>query len=66
METNIREYAEEGPVTIVLKHPHPIKPPHLSPKRWCIIAKNECGYNCTIVDLLDVIVWVKENKPKLL
>ena len=34
--------------------------------RVIIIAYNEGGYNKTEVDLLDVIEWVKENKPELL
>ena len=35
-------------------------------KRFVIIATNEGGHNNTLVDLLDVIAWVKENKPELL
>ena len=34
--------------------------------RWVIVAYNEGGCNLTKVDLLDVIDWVKENKPELL
>jgi hypothetical protein len=36
------------------------------PKRECIIATNEGGYNCTMVDLLDLIQYLKENRPELL
>jgi hypothetical protein len=34
--------------------------------RMIILAKNEGGYNCTKVDLLDVIEWVKKHMPELL
>jgi hypothetical protein len=35
-------------------------------KRYVIKAMNECGYNHTEVDLLQLISWVKKNKPELL
>lgn len=34
--------------------------------RPTIRAYNEGGYNCTDVDLIDVILWVRENRPDLL
>ncbi len=70
MITTIREYAEGEPVEI--------KEIELSSygaagtglkegdKRVVIQALNEGGYSSTSVDLLDVIAWVKENKPQLL
>lgn len=55
-QTNIREYAEEMGVEV---------------KEWTngrvvVQAFNEAGYNFTLVDLLDVIAWVRLNKPELL
>ncbi len=35
-------------------------------QRWLIRTSTENGYNHTVVDLLDVIAWVKQNKPELL
>lgn len=35
-------------------------------KRLVIVALNQAGYDATEVDLLDVIEWVRENKPELL
>ena len=32
--------------------------------RTVIVAYNEAGYNSTEVDLLDVIEWVKNNRPE--
>jgi len=54
---NIREYEEEMPVEI-------LEDPKI--KRWVIHANNEGGFNYTTVDLLDVIDWIKKNKPELL
>ena len=31
-----------------------------------IKARNEGGYNCTEVDLLELIAWLKEHRPDLL
>jgi hypothetical protein len=55
-ETKVREYNEKMPVKIYLN----------KNKRPVIVAYNECGYNRTQVDLIDVIEWVKENYPELL
>jgi membrane protease subunit (stomatin/prohibitin family) len=57
METNIREYGEKAPVKIIEN-----KDNH----RLVIRAYNEGGYNCTTVDLIDVIEWVKKHRPDLL
>ena len=55
MNTNIREYGDKLPVDIVEDD-----------GRLLILAENEGGYNHTYVDLVDVIEWVKANKPELL
>lgn len=36
------------------------------PGREVIVAYNEGGFNCTEVDLLDLIDWLKANRPELL
>jgi len=59
MTTNIREYSEKEPVKIEPSDLH-------TDGRLVIYALNEGGYNSTSVDLVDVINWVKENKPELL
>ncbi len=56
IETNIRGYGLIPEPVIIAE----IK------GRLVIRAFNEGGYNCTDVDLLDVIDWVKQNKPELL
>jgi len=52
---NIREYAEKMPVNIKKIR-----------ERWIIEAKNEGGCNCTHVDLIDLLEFVKESMPELL
>lgn len=39
----VREYAEEMPVELVMDS-----------GRICVLARNESGYNCTVVDLFDL------------
>ena len=51
----VREYAEDMSVDLGTHK-----------KRLIIKAYNEAGYNCTKVDLQDVIEWVRKNKPELL
>jgi hypothetical protein len=34
--------------------------------RLAIMALNEGGHNCTEVDLLEVLAWVKANRPDLM
>jgi len=34
--------------------------------RLVIQALNEAGHNCTEVDLLEVLAWVKANRPDLM
>ena len=35
-------------------------------QRWLIVTSTENGYNHTLVDLLDVLEWVRKNQPELL
>lgn len=34
--------------------------------RLVIKASNESGYNCTEVDLLEMLAWLKSNRPDLM
>ena len=54
METNIEEYSEEMPVKI-----------EIYKSEWVIKAYNEAGFNCTMVNLLQVLKFTKENIPEL-
>ena len=64
-KTGIREYGEEYPVEIMER----IAIPNIELRgvgRLVICAINEGGYNGVSIDLLDVIEWVKKNRPELL
>ena len=54
---NVREYAEGFDVTLKADE---------ETGRLCIVAMNEGGHNCTAVDLLDLLAWLKTNRPELL
>ena len=56
-KNNIREYGEGQEVEIDTNEEN---------GRLTITAFNQCGYDATSVDLLDVLDWVKANKPELL
>ena len=51
----VREYSEELEVILGEKN-----------GRTVLRALYDCGYRDTAVDLLDVFVWVKSNRPDLL
>lgn len=53
----VREYDAEWPVTIKK---------HYRNGRECVCAKSDAGHNGTSVDLLELIKWIKENRPELL
>ena len=53
--TEILEYAEEMPVSV-----------EDYGGRVVVKALNEGGYNCTLVDLLDLLSFVKKEMPSLL
>jgi len=57
MKTEIREYNEK----MVVETAIPSIDTGVKTDRLCIIAYNEAGCNCTIVDLLDVLQWCKDN-----
>lgn len=58
IETDIREYAEEMPVTIGVEEAEG------SEQRTVVKALNECGHNCTKTDLLDLLRWASVNMPE--
>ncbi len=64
--TDIREYGDDFPVTLDWNHMTGADYKRTGERRLCITAVNEGGYNSTAVDLLDLIAWVKKNKPELL
>jgi len=51
----VREYAERLPVAITL----------CTNGRLAITAINQGGYDSTAVDLLDLLGWIKNNRPDL-
>jgi len=53
IKTNIREYAEEYPVTIEMNEDN---------DRLVIKARNQGGYDCVFIDLMDVIKFYEANK----
>ena len=66
----IREYNEEMRVEIEFLLPDKFDSEtvknNLGNGRWIIRAYNEGGHNSVDIDLVDIIDWVKENKPELL
>jgi len=34
--------------------------------KWWIVAKNQGGYDRTMVDLTALLTWLRENRPDLL
>ena len=51
----VREYSEGYEVKLGVEDGRPV-----------LVAINEGGYNSTAVDLVDVIAWVRANRPELL
>lgn len=55
----VREYGENSPVYLG-------KRSDKAGLRNVIIATVECGWNSTSVDLLDLLHWLKNNRPDIL
>ncbi len=53
MKTGIREYGEELDVEVEFDQ---------EKNRWVIIANNQSGFDCTMVDLMDVVDWYSANR----
>lgn len=63
----VREYSECDPVEINLEvFSRSGIPLAIDKRRIVIHAKNEGGCSSTNVDLLDLIGWLKKNRPELL
>lgn len=64
---DVREYAEGFAVKLVAL-PGSTDKYSTVPQggRLVVQALNEGGYNCTQVDLLDMIKWVRKHRPELL
>ena len=69
----VREYAESYPVQLVRQEPKILTErayfgPANAPDehRWVVSATNEGGHNSTSIDLLDLIAWLRANRPDLL
>jgi hypothetical protein len=62
--TGVTEYGEEMPV--VLCRTSGMFLSNKGKGRLVIKAMNEGGCNCTEVDLIELIQWLKINKPELL
>ena len=61
-DTEIREYTGELGVQIGVEDDLP----STGRQRLVVRAWNEDGHNSTLVDLRDLIAWVKANRPELL
>lgn len=53
MKTDIREYGEELDVEIEFNQ---------EKNRWEITAYNQSGFDCTMVDLMDIVDWYSANR----
>jgi hypothetical protein len=60
----VMEYNEGNPVILMTREAYEYKPEGHG--RLVISATNEGGFNSTMVDLLQLIQWVKNNRPELL
>ena len=56
MKTDIRDYGEGLDVEIIFDK---------EVKRWIVKAYNQCGYDCTVIDLEDVAKWYARNRRVL-
>jgi spore coat polysaccharide biosynthesis protein SpsF (cytidylyltransferase family) len=63
INTQIREYHESNVVRIGRDCPDF---DNLSLSREIIEATNESGTNYVVIDLIDVVDWVKKNRPEML
>lgn len=52
VDTDIRDYSENFPVQIALD---------CDTNRAVIVARNQGGFDCTMVDLNDVLKWATEH-----
>jgi len=57
----VTEYEEGMEVKLVYQ-----KDRHTKKERYMVLAMNEAGHCCTRVDLIQLLDWVKINKPELM
>ena len=57
----VTEYEEGMEVKLVYQ-----KDRHTKKERYMVLAMNEAGHCCTRVDLIQLLDWVKTNKPELM
>jgi hypothetical protein len=60
----VSEYAEGYDVVICKTDGFDLGSPIAG--RLVVLARNQGGHDCTKVDLLELIAWLKANKPELL
>ena len=58
---DVTEYEEGMEVKLVYQ-----KDRHTKKERYMVLANNEAGHCCTRVDLIQLLDWVKINKPELI
>jgi hypothetical protein len=58
---DVTEYEEGMEVKLVYQ-----KDEQTKKERYMVLAKNEAGHCCTRVDLIQLLDWVKINKPELI
>ena len=57
----VTEYEEGMEVKLMYQ-----KDRHTKKERYMVLAMNEAGHCCTRVDLIQLLDWVKINKPELI
>lgn len=57
----VTEYEEGMEVKLVYQNDR-----HTKKERYMVLAMNEAGHCCTKVDLIQLLDWVKTNKPELI
>lgn len=62
----VSEYVERYPVELDRTEFLEMTKPFESSGRWIIRAYNEGRHNCTEVDLIELIEWLRENLPECL
>lgn len=60
---DVAEYAEGYEVELVRWHAEQTRN---RGERWAVKAINQAGHDCTAIDVLDLIAWLRKNRPDLL
>ena len=59
----VTEYAEKYPVEICIEDPSNHN--GLTEPRIGFRAYNEGRYNCTVIDAVELLTWMKKNRPDI-